>query len=74
METMLRSFVLMLVLVLGLGLADSSQLDGLIVSMSLDHERLDAYRVAIEFLAWTGELLDGPLATVRLAAKKHIGT
>jgi four helix bundle protein len=38
-------------------------------SMSLDHERLDAYRLAIEFLAWRGELLDG---TVRLAAKKHL--
>ena len=26
--------------------------------MQFDHERLDVYRVAIEFVAWTDELLD----------------
>ena len=37
-----------------------------------DHEKLDVYRLAIEFLAWTGELLDGPLASSRSAAAKHL--
>jgi hypothetical protein len=32
-----------------------------------DHEKLDVYRKAIEFLAWAGELLDGPLAGTRFA-------
>ncbi len=39
---------------------------------SLDHEKLDVYRVAIEFLAWVGELLDGRLAGARYAAVKHL--
>ena len=26
-----------------------------------DHEKLDVYRTAIGFVAWVGELLDGPL-------------
>ncbi len=30
------------------------------------------YRKSIEFLAWTGELLDGPLAGTRFAAAKHL--
>ena len=33
-----------------------------------DHEKLDVYGVAIEFVGWTGELLDGPLAACRLSA------
>lgn len=33
--------------------------------MEFDHERLDVYRTAIEFAAWTGELLDGPLRGCR---------
>jgi len=37
-----------------------------------DHEKLDVYRLAVEFLGWTGELLDGPLAKVRCAAAKHL--
>jgi len=40
--------------------------------MALDHERLDVYRLAIEFIAWTGELLDGPLAEVRMDARRHL--
>ena len=32
-----------------------------------DHEKLDVYRVAIEFVVWTGELLDGPLTRCGLS-------
>ena len=34
---------------------------------SFDHDRLEVYRVAIEFVAWVGRLLDGPLANRRLS-------
>jgi len=37
-----------------------------------DHEKLDVYRVAIEFVAWVGELLDGPLAGCRVSAVRHL--
>lgn len=37
-----------------------------------DHEKLDVYRLAIEFLAWVGELLDGRLAGARHAGVKHL--
>lgn len=37
-----------------------------------DHEKLDVYRLAIEFLAWVGELLDGRLGGARHAAVKHL--
>lgn len=38
-----------------------------------DHERLDVYRLAIEFLAWVGELLDeGALEGCKLKAVKHL--
>jgi len=37
-----------------------------------DHERLDVYQAAIAFVGWIGELLDGPLATCRLSAIKHL--
>ena len=37
-----------------------------------DHERLDVYRLSIDFVAWSGELLDGPLASCRLSATKHL--
>jgi four helix bundle protein len=30
-----------------------------------DHDRLAVYRVAIEFVAWVGSLLDGPLSSCR---------
>ena len=30
------------------------------------------YRLAIEFLGWVGELLDGPLRGTRYAAAKHL--
>ncbi len=37
-----------------------------------DHEKLDVYRVAIEFVGWAGELIDGPLSDCRLSALKHL--
>ena len=37
-----------------------------------DHEKLDVYSAAIEFIAWVGEILDGPLVGCRLSAKKHL--
>ena len=39
----------------------------------LDHERLDVYRLAVEFAAWVGELIDdGPLKGRKLSAVKHL--
>jgi four helix bundle protein len=38
----------------------------------LDHEKLDAYRTAVEFAAWVGELLDGPLAECRTSAVNQL--
>ena len=38
-----------------------------------DHERLDVYRLAIDFVAWVGSLLDkGALVGCRLSAAKHL--
>jgi four helix bundle protein len=37
-----------------------------------DHERLDVYRVAVEFVAWVGELLEGPLAGCHLSAVNQL--
>ena len=36
--------------------------------MEFDHEKLDVYRTAIDFVAWAGELLDGPLRDCRQSA------
>jgi four helix bundle protein len=33
--------------------------------LMFDHDRLAVYRVAIEFVAWVGSLLDGPLSSCR---------
>ena len=39
----------------------------------LDHERLDVYRVAVEFAAWVGDLIDdGPLKGCTITAVKHL--
>jgi four helix bundle protein len=37
-----------------------------------DHEKLDVYRTAIEFVAWVGDLLDGPLADCRKSAVNQL--
>ena len=37
-----------------------------------DHERLDVYRVAIAFVAWTGELIERPLSGCRLNAVSQL--
>jgi four helix bundle protein len=40
--------------------------------MAFDHEQLDVYRLAIEFVAWTGELLDNSLKKSGLSAARHL--
>ena|SRR5712692_5634351 len=40
--------------------------------MSFDHERLDVYRVSIEFVRWINELLEGPLAGCQISAIKQL--
>ncbi len=40
--------------------------------MPFDHDQLDVYRLAIEFIAWTGELLDSTLKKSGLSAAKHL--
>ncbi len=37
-----------------------------------DHEKLEVYQAAIAFIAWVGDLLDGPLAGCRVSAVKHL--
>jgi four helix bundle protein len=38
-----------------------------------DHEKLDVYRLSIEFVSWVGEAFDeGPLKGCRLAAAKQL--
>jgi four helix bundle protein len=37
-----------------------------------DHEKLDVYRVSITFVAWTGDLLAGPLSGCSLSAVKQL--
>lgn len=40
--------------------------------MAFDHDRLDVYRLALEFIAWSGELLDTSLKKSGLSAAKHL--
>jgi len=37
-------------------------------ALMFDHEKLDVYRVGMEFDSWTGALLDGSLAGARGSA------
>jgi len=37
-----------------------------------DHEKLDVYRVSIEFVSWTGDLLGGPLGKCSISAVKQL--
>ena len=37
-----------------------------------DHEKLDVYRAAIAFVAWSGSLVDGPLAACRISVVSHL--
>ena len=41
-------------------------------STQFDHEKLDVYRVSIEFQDWAGGLLEGVLAGCRVNAVKHL--
>ena len=40
--------------------------------MAFDHERLDVYRVTVEFTCWCGALLDGPLGKTHLSVIKQL--
>ena len=40
--------------------------------MAFDHEKLDVYGLAIEFIAWSGDLLDTSLKKSGLSAAKHL--
>ncbi len=42
------------------------------MNRSFDHENLDVYKVSIQFVAWTGELIDGVLSRQRQSAVKHL--
>ena len=37
-----------------------------------DHEKLDAYRIAIEFVAWVDVVLDETASKARLSALRHL--
>ena len=37
-----------------------------------DHEKLDVYRLAIEFVAWVDTMLDEPTSKSRISALKHL--
>ena len=37
-----------------------------------DHEKLDAYRLAIEFVAWVDTVLDETASKTRLSALRHL--
>ena len=38
----------------------------------LDHERLDVYRLTIEFVAWVGVLIDERMSKTKPSAIKHL--
>jgi hypothetical protein len=40
------------------------------VQSYFDHEKRDVYMVALEFVGWAGELLDGPLGACKISAVK----
>lgn len=40
--------------------------------MPFDHDKLDVYRLAIEFIGWAGELLDSSLKKSGMSAAKHL--
>lgn len=40
--------------------------------LAFDHERLDVYRLAIEFARWVGELIDGPLGSCTAKSVQHL--
>ncbi len=39
---------------------------------AFDHEKLDVYRLAVDFARWAGELIDGPLKGCKVSAVKHL--
>jgi four helix bundle protein len=49
---------------------DDRSADG--VRMALDHEKLDVYRVAIEFIGWVNDRLEASVELARLPAAEHL--
>jgi four helix bundle protein len=39
---------------------------------AFDHEKLDVYRLAIEFARWVGEMLEGPLEAYSAKSLEHL--
>jgi len=39
---------------------------------AFDHEKLDVYRLAVEFARWVGEMLDGPLEAYSSKSLEHL--
>jgi len=39
---------------------------------AFDHEKLDVYKLAVEFARWAGEVIDGPLASCNASAVKQL--
>lgn len=39
---------------------------------TFDHEKLDVYRLAIEFARWSGEMIDGPLTAYPAKSLEHL--
>jgi four helix bundle protein len=39
---------------------------------TFDHEKLDVYRLAVEFARWSGELIDGPLSSFTAKSLEHL--
>jgi four helix bundle protein len=39
---------------------------------TFDHEKLDVYRLAIEFARWSGEMIDGPLSAYPAKSLEHL--
>jgi len=39
---------------------------------AFDHEKLDVYRLAVEFARWVGELIDGPLSNCTAKSLEHL--
>jgi four helix bundle protein len=42
------------------------------MSTQFDHDKLDVYRIAIEFTAWVGRMIDVELPGGRLSSIKHL--
>jgi four helix bundle protein len=46
--------------------------DSWVMPTQFDHDKLDVYRLAIEFASWVGIVIDEPLCGARIGAIKHL--